>query len=271
MTYFVHVHILHAMHVLTLAGTVMVTIHCLVMNDDFIRRYDGTLQPYVIYPSDFCYKLPDNVSYDEAAVIEPLSVAMQAMKRGDLKAGHNVLICGAGPIGLITLLACKAAGACQIVVTDIKDERLQVAKELGATLTINTATETLSSTLHRSGLNQADVSIECSGSERAVTDAIENTVSGGVCVLVGMGGGSTMNLPIAAASVREIDIRGVFRYANTYCKAIGMIAAGVINVKPLITHHFQLSDLLQAFQVAKDGRDSTGKSAIKCMIHVNKA
>jgi len=225
---------------------------------------DGSLVNYFAHPHDYCYKLPDHVSYDEGAMCEPLSVGVHACNRAHISIGTRVLIMGAGPIGLMCLLAAKAAGASTIVLVDIKEDRLQVATQLGATGTIIASSDVISELVTK-GYGPIDVTIDCSGAEPAIKTAIRATKSGGTVVLVGLGP-PEIKLPIVDAAVREVDIRGIFRYANCYPKALALIASGKVDVKPLITHHFDLKDAVQAFTTA---RDMLG-GAIKVVLQVSK-
>jgi len=224
---------------------------------------DGSLANFITHPADFCYKLPDHVSFDEGALCEPLSVGIHACNRAHVVLGSRVLIMGAGPIGLMCLLAAKASGATTVVLVDIKEDRLKVARDLGATGTI-LATQDVSAELVSKGWGPIDIAIECSGAEVAIKTAIKATKSGGVVVLVGLGP-PEIKLNIVDAAVREVDIRGIFRYANSYPKALALISSGKVDVKPLITHRFELKDVIKAFETA---RDMTG-GAIKVCIHVN--
>jgi len=223
---------------------------------------DGAIANYIVHAADFAYKLPDHVSFDEGAMCEPFSVGIHACNRAGVKLGSHVLIMGGGPIGLMCLLAAKAAGAVVVVVVDIKEDRLEVAKKLGATDTIH-GTMDVKAEIEKKGLGPIDICIECSGAEVAIKTAIRATNSGGVVVLVGLGP-PEIKLPIVDAAVREVDIRGIFRYANCYPKALSLISSGQVNVKPLITHHYELKDVIKAFETA---RDMTG-GAIKVCINI---
>jgi len=229
--------------------------------------YDGSLSNFITHPADFCYKLPDHVTFDEGAMCEPLSVGVHAVSRANISLGQTVLITGSGPIGLMCLMAAKAAGAGTTIITDIKQERLDVAKQLGATYAIDT-TNIGNLVQHVHGLvgSQAvDAAIECSGATSAIHAAIAATRNGGVVVLVGMGA-PEIKLPLVDAAVREVDIKGVFRYCNTYPKTLALIASGKVDVKPLITHHFNYKESVEAFNVARVGADKENKMAIKVVI-----
>jgi L-iditol 2-dehydrogenase len=229
--------------------------------------YDGNLARYHVHAADFCYKLPDNVSFEEGALLEPLSVGVHACRRASISIGQSVLICGAGPIGLVSLLTAKAMGAATVTVTDISTSRLEFAKKLGAdfTFTIEPSVDSRSAADAIAGMigQQPDVTIECSGAESSLQTGIYATKSGGVMVLVGLGP-AEVRVPIVNAAVREVDIRGVFRYANTYPTALAMVASGAVNVKPLVTHRFKLEETLEAFEIARTGAGGAIKVMIKC-------
>ncbi|CAH2049048.1 unnamed protein product, partial [Iphiclides podalirius] len=225
----------------------------------------GNLARYYKHAADFCYKLPKHVSMEEGALLEPLSVGIHACRRAGLQAGHNVLVLGAGPIGLVTMLAAKAMGASAVAITDILQSRLDFAKQLGADHTVLVSRDTdeneLVAKVHQLLGDQPDVSIDASGAQATVRVALLATKSGGVAVLVGMGS-SEMTLPLAGAVAREVDIRGIFRYVNEYPIALSMVSSGKINVKPLVSHHYTLEETLEAYEVARQGL------GIKVMIHV---
>jgi L-iditol 2-dehydrogenase len=225
----------------------------------------GSIARYHTHAADFCFKLPDHVSYEEGAFCEPLSVGVHACRRAGVSIGSKVLITGAGPIGLVSMLAAKAMGADTIIMTDISQSRLDFAKSLGANYIVlaegdsQTTAQRIVETLG----TQPNISVECSGAESSIQTTFYATVSGGVVVLVGLGR-PLASLPIVNAAVREIDIRGVFRYANCYPAALSLIASGRIDVKPLITHRYTIDQSVQAFEMAESGQ------AIKVMIQCGK-
>ncbi|XP_070819989.1 sorbitol dehydrogenase [Chaetodon trifascialis] len=217
---------------------------------------DGNLCRYYKHSANFCYKLPDNVTFEEGALIEPLSVGIHACRRAGVSLGSTVLICGAGPIGLVCLLVAKAMGASQVVITDLSPERLTMAKELGAdfqlTVKRGDGPQQLAKSVEDNLGTQPHITIECTGVESSIQTAIYGTRSGGVVVLVGLGA-EMATVPLVNAAVREVDIRGVFRYCNTWPMAIAMLASGKVNVKPLVTHRFPLEQAVQAFETTRQG------------------
>jgi len=228
----------------------------------------GNLARYYVHAADFCYKLPPNMTLEEGALMEPLAVGVHACRRAGVTLGSRVLICGAGPIGLVNLMTARAMGAAEVVITDVVEGRLAVAKEMGANHTYKvgqgkSAEEMAVEVEQLMGGHKPDVTIECSGVEASVRFGIFSTRSGGCLVLVGLGK-PEINMPIVNAAVREVDIRGIFRYANCYPTAIAMVASGKVDVKPLITHRFKLEETLQAFETAKTGAGGAIKVMIKC-------
>lgn len=180
---------------------------------------DGNLARYYTHPADFCYKLPPHVTMEEGALLEPLSVGVHACRRAGVSLGSNVLILGAGPIGLVTLIVARSMGAGRIVITDLLQNRLDVAKELGADGTLlleKTVSETeIVKKIHTLFGGAPDKTIDCCGAEATSRISILATRSGGCAVLVGMGP-AEVKLPLVNALAREVDIRGVFRYCNEY-------------------------------------------------------
>ncbi|KAL4227834.1 hypothetical protein ACF0H5_013271 [Mactra antiquata] len=215
----------------------------------------GNLARFYVHDADFCFKLPDHVSTEEGALLEPLSVGVHACKRAGVTLGSKVLICGAGPIGLVNLLTAKACGASQVCVTDLDDKRLEMAKAMGADLTVKVTSKDpreMADIIEGCFGEKPSITIECSGAPASIRTAIYCTRSGGCVVLVGLGP-SDVTLPIVDAAVREVDIRGIFRYVNCYPTALAMIASGKVDVRPLITHRFRLEDTMEAFETTRRG------------------
>lgn len=227
---------------------------------------DGSLAQFYTHAADFCYKLPDHVSFDEGALLEPLSVGVHACQRAGVKVGSTVLVCGAGPIGLVCMLVANACGASKVIMTDIDEGRLKVAKEMGATHTIHVTSQdanALAAAVVEKVGAHPHMSIECSGAQSSIATAIYATKSGGVVVLVGLGA-PEVKIPVVNASVREVDIRGIFRYCNCYPVALEMVASGKVDVKPLVTHRYTLEECLDAFERAKTGSGGAIKVMIRC-------
>ncbi|KAM5337207.1 sorbitol dehydrogenase isoform 2-T2 [Glossophaga mutica] len=225
---------------------------------------DGNLCRFYKHNANFCYKLPDNVTFEEGALIEPLSVGIHACQRAGVTLGKKVLVCGAGPIGLVSLLVAKAMGAAQVVVTDLSAPRLSKAKEAGANFVLQISKESPQEIASKvEGLLgcKPECTIECTGAETAIQAGIYATCSGGILVLVGLGS-EMINVPLMHAVSREVDIRGVFRYCNTWPVAISMLASKSVNVKSLVTHRFPLEKALEAFETSKKGLGL--KVMIKC-------
>ncbi|CAI9771884.1 unnamed protein product [Fraxinus pennsylvanica] len=229
----------------------------------------GSLANQIMHPADLCFKLPDNVSLEEGAMCEPLSVGVHACRRSNIGPETNVLVMGAGPIGLVTMLAARAFGSPRIVIVDVDDHRLSVAKELGADETVKVSTDIKDVASEIEQIKKAmgagvDVSFDCAGFNKTMSTALGATSSGGKVCLVGLGH-SIMTVPLTPAAVREIDVIGIWRYKNTWPLCIEFIRSGKIDVKSLITHRFGFSqkEVEEAFETSAHG----GK-AIKVMFNL---
>ncbi|XP_078388336.1 sorbitol dehydrogenase-like [Cetorhinus maximus] len=241
-------------------------------NDEYVRigRYnlsptsfqagfphdDGAMCRFYVHKANYCYKLPECVSLEEGALVEPLCVAIHACQRGRVKVGQKVFICGAGPIGLLTLLVCKAIGVSLTVVCDMCQDRLEKAKCFGATIVLKvdkcTCPMELAQKVKNSLCAMPDTCLECTGSDTCIQAGVYAVKPGGMVVLVGMGL-VTANIPVTQATMREVDIRGSFRYANTWHTAIALIASKKVDVKPLITNRFALEQAQEGFECVKKG------------------
>ncbi len=207
---------------------------------------DGAFANYVTVPEQFAYTLPDTLSNEEGAMIEPLSVGLWACRKARLRGGDHVLITGAGPVGLLAMKVAVALGVATVTITDVSPQRLVRAKQLGAAHTINVAEQPLA----QAGV-QADVLLECSGNQEALKDGIRSLRPAGMAVVVGMNPGEELSVPMSFIQNREITLTGTFRYANTYADAIALVAAGRIDVRSIITGRYPLEEAERALQATK--------------------
>jgi L-iditol 2-dehydrogenase len=228
---------------------------------------EGLLRRYVKHPAVWCHKIGD-MSFENGSLLEPLSVALAGMERAGVKLGDPVLICGAGPIGLVTLLCAEAAGACPIVITDIAESRLQFAKDLcprAITYQIpmgKTAEECAEGIIAAAGGIKPRVAMECTGVESSVASAIFSVRFGGKVFVIGVGK-NEMKVPFMRLSTQEIDLQYQYRYSNTWPKAIRLVQSGVIKMDKLVTHRYNMSDAIEAFKTAADPRTGAIKVQIK--------
>lgn len=224
----------------------------------------GSMQDYVVFPAKNCFKLPENLTTVEGALIEPLAVGLHAVNRGNVQFGDTVVIMGTGCIGIMTLLACKAKGATRIIAVDIFNNRLQKAKELGATLTINSKEENVVARVAEyTGNTMADVVFETAGRSETFEMAAEVTRRGGTLVTVGNISEPTKQ-KLVEVNMKELDIRCVFRYANVYPLALELIAAGKIDITAISPSIFPFDKTPEAF----DHAIHNGASVLKCILEM---
>jgi L-iditol 2-dehydrogenase len=228
--------------------------------------YHGTLTRYHVHPAGWLHKLPPSITYEEGALLEPFAVALAGIERSDLRLGDPLLIAGAGPIGLVSLLAARAAGAEPIVITDLDQGRLDFAKKLVPgvrTVKVEggvSAKDLAGKIVEAMGM-RPKVALECTGVESSVHAAIYSMKFGGMVFVIGVGR-EFMSLPFMHCSAHEIDVKFQYRYANQWPKAIRLVAGGLVNLKPLVTHRFNFDTALEAFRTASD----YSKGSIKCQI-----
>lgn len=224
----------------------------------------GCNEEYIAFPENMCFKLPDNVSTKEGALIEPLSVGFYASEQGGVKTGDTVVILGSGCIGLVTLLACKAHGAGKIIVADLVEARLQKALEIGATEVINSGKEdALKKIEELTNGRGADVVFETAGSPVTIAQTPFIVRRGGVITLVGISAKEEINYNFAQIMDKEATIKSVFRYRNIYPKAIAAVSGGAINVKGIVTHEFDLDHIQEAYDEAVNNKTDLVKAVIK--------
>ncbi|CAK7268504.1 hypothetical protein SEPCBS57363_003125 [Sporothrix epigloea] len=248
----------------------------------------GTLQERLNHPAAWCHKLPDSMPWGVSALLEPLGVAIQATRRANLsdKKAQQVLVLGAGAVGLLVAGMCKVSGVPNVVIADVDANRVHFATQkkfadaayvvpMGprpatteeALTTARQTADTITSLPGVSG--QVDVVFECTGVPSCVQAAIYATRPGGKVMLIGMGT-PVQTLPISAAALREVDICGVFRYANTYAEGIDILSTHSEDgpdFASLITHEYKgLAAVEDAFAMASRKEDDNGKLVIKVLV-----
>jgi L-idonate 5-dehydrogenase len=186
----------------------------------------------------------------EAAMAEPLAVTLHATRRAGDMLGKRVLVTGCGPIGTLSILAARRAGAAEIVATDLSDFTLSLAAKLGADRTINTAKDPDALAAYTPDKGTFDVLYECTGVAAALASGIAAMRPRGVILQLGLGG--DMTLPMMAITAKELDLRGSFRFHPEFAVGVGLMQKGLIDVKPLITHTVPLGDAETAFRLASD-------------------
>ncbi|KAG6821608.1 hypothetical protein H0H93_000117 [Arthromyces matolae] len=246
--------------------------------------YDGTLARYYRLPGDLAFPLPDNVTLEDGAMIEPLSVGVHSVSTlGNFRANQSIVIFGCGPVGLLCMAVAKALGAARVIAVDINADRLKFAKEYAATdvylppspekdearpVYSKRNAEKMKKDLgiEDRGRKAIDLVIDASGAEVSIQTALHVAKSGGTVVQVGMGN-PNVTIDIGQLMTKELNYKGSFRYGpGSYPLAIALVAQGKIDLKPLVTHRFPFNDAIAAFKATRAGKSEDGKGVIKAII-----
>ncbi|MCI9214011.1 MAG: NAD(P)-dependent alcohol dehydrogenase [Oscillospiraceae bacterium] len=225
---------------------------------------DGVFQEYAAHEAALCFKLPDNVSTLEGALIEPLAVGFHAANQGGAHAGQTAVVMGAGCIGLVSMMALKAQGVSRVYVVDVMAKRLEKALELGADGVINGKEEDAVEAVRRlTGGAGCDLVIETAGTEITTRQAIHMTKKGAVIVLVGYSKSGEMTLPMSLALDKELTFKTVFRYRHIYPMAIDAVAAGRVNLKGIVTDIFDFEDIQNAMDRSVADKANIVKAVVR--------
>jgi D-xylulose reductase len=223
----------------------------------------GCLTPEVVHPAAYSYKLPENVSFAEGAIIEPFAIGMQSAVRARIQPGDVAAVSGSGTIGIMVALAALAGGCAKVIVADMAQPKLDIIAAYDGIEVVNIADTTLASAVAQATDNWgADVVFECSGAAPAILDLPQIVCPGGTIVLVGMPV-DPVPVDIVGLQAREARIETVFRYANIYDRAINLIASGKVDLKPLISATFAFEDSIAAFERAAEQRPTDVKLQIR--------
>lgn len=225
---------------------------------------DGVFQEYVAHEADLCFKLPDNVSTLEGALIEPLAVGFHAAIQGDAHLGQKAVVMGAGCIGLVSMMALKARGVSEVYVVDIMEKRLEKALELGATGVINGSKEdVLERVKALTNGTGMDLVIETAGTEITTRQAVHIAKKGSNIVLVGYSKSGEMTLPMSLVLDKELTFKTVFRYRHIYPMAIDAVATGKVNLKGIVTDVFELDEAQKAMDYSVNNKADIVKAVIR--------
>ncbi|SNY91032.1 D-xylulose reductase [Cohaesibacter sp. ES.047] len=223
----------------------------------------GILAPYALHKAAFTYKLPENVSFEEGALVEPFAIGMQAAAKASINPGDVAVVIGAGTIGVMVALAALAGGCSKVIISDVSDHKLAIAAGYNGIEPVNVAKQSLEEAVNAKTDNWgADVVFEASGSPKVYDDIIRAVRPGGTLVLVGLPP-DRVQFNVNAAIAKEISIKTVFRYANVFDRALALIASGKVDLKPLISETYVFEDAIAAFDRAAEGRPTDVKIQIK--------
>lgn len=210
----------------------------------------GCLRPTVVHPAAFTFKLPDNVSFAEGAMVEPLAVGMHGAKKAGIQPGDTAVVVGAGPIGVLTALAALAGGCSRVFISDLVGPKLQIAGRYAGITPVNVREQNLAQVVRDATDGWgANIVFEASGSDRAMDGIFELLGPGGCLVLIGIPG-KPFPLDVPAAQAKEARVETVFRYAHVFPRTLALMGSGKIDVKPLITDRFAFADSVAAFEFA---------------------
>jgi L-iditol 2-dehydrogenase len=222
----------------------------------------GCAQELWVTSADKIVPLPETFTFEQGALVEPSAVAVHAVGRAGRLDGRRVAVLGAGPIGNLVAQTARSAGA-QVLITDLSDYRLDIARQCGLEAISNAKTETLSQASQRVfGQNGFDVAFECVGAEATITAAVDSIQKGGTIIVVGVFGDQP-RVNLALVQDRELNLRGTLMYQRPdYQRAVELIASGGIQTGPLVSKHFPLDDYLEAYRYIDEFRDKSMKVVI---------
>jgi len=224
----------------------------------------GTFQEFVTHEASLCFKLPDNVSTKEGALIEPLAVGFHAAIQGGASVGQTAVVTGAGAIGLVSLMALKAMGVSKVFVVDMVSKRLEKAMELGATGVINASKEnTVEKIMELTEGKGIDLSIETAGAEITISQLLKVAKKGSTVVFVGYSAKETVSVPVNLILDKELTIKSVFRYRNIFPLAIESVAAGIVPIKNIVSDSFEFDDIQKGLQKCVNNKEEIVKAVIK--------
>jgi len=222
----------------------------------------GALAEYLVIPAECCYPVPDSMTAAQTVMVEPFSIALHAQRLARPEAGAKIAVLGSGPIGLCVLLALRAAGDCTIYATDLVEDRLEVARRLGARWAGNPRSTNIVAAITELEPDGVDFVFECAGEQETLDQGIELLKPGGAMLILGIPEVERVSFDIHALRRKETWIGNVRRQNQCMAAAIDLITRGVVNLDPLVTHHFPLAETAAAFELVAGYRDGVLKAII---------
>jgi D-xylulose reductase len=224
----------------------------------------GCMRETVVHPGNFTFKLPDNVSLEEGALIEPTAIGVYSANTAGIQPGDTALVFGAGTIGIVTALAALASGCSKVVLVDVKEKKLEIVRKNFSKniICVNSAKQSLDDAVFSLAREGVDIVFEATGSPSVIGSFVRYLRPNGRAVMIGMPA-APAPFDIVAAQAKEIRIMHIFRYRNVYPRTIKMIASGTLNVRPLITHFYDFKDAIKAFDFAAAMPDEAIKTMVR--------
>lgn len=224
----------------------------------------GCNERYLAFPAELCYKLPDNMSTRVGALIEPLSTCMYSARLSEVTVGDTVVILGAGCIGLLIMMCCKARGASKVIICDLENIRLEKAKELGADYTVNSREADILAEVERlTNGRGADIVIEAAGNKVTIAQTPFLVRQGGLILLVGMSAEEEITYNFGQIMAKEARIKSQFRFVNTFPTAIAAVESGLIPLEKIVTHEFSFNDIQKAYETCIYDKSNVVKALVK--------
>lgn len=224
---------------------------------------EGVFSDYCVHPANMCYKLPENVSTMEGALIEPLAVGFHAAAVGQAEIGQSAVVLGCGCIGLVTIMVLKARGISEIYAVDVIEKRLNKAEEVGAKRVFNAKEESIEEFVKTLPGGGVSLVFETAGAEFTTRQSAKLIKNGGRVVLVGMCAEPEVKMDLGSLSAKEGDVKTIFRYRNLYPAAIQAVSEGTIPLKSIVSHEFDFKDVIDGVAYNVDNKADVIKAVIK--------
>ena len=222
----------------------------------------GALAEYLVMPAECCYAVPESMTPAQAVMVEPFSIALHAQRLAGAKPGARIAVLGSGPIGLCVLAALRAAGDCAVYATDLVEDRLEMARQLGACWVGNPRASNVVAGIEKLEPHGLDFVFECAGEQETLDQGIELLKPGGALLILGIPEVERVSFDIHSLRRKEVWIGNVRRQNQCMAAAIESIAQGKVNLDPLVTHHFPLAETAAAFEMVAAYRDGVIKALV---------